>query len=390
MIALPQPASSKTRRQNWRRVWLNAHLYLGLSAGFIFAMVGLTGSVLVFYVELDEFLNPPLRIEMTDTQKPLQTYETLLQSLQKKHPERTGSWRMEMPRDNQSMVTARYYKPHETEHLHFAPYMVSINPYTAEIVSSRFWGDTVMTWIYDLHYTLLFDTTGKLILSIIGGFLLVILLTGIYLWFPSKTQWKNALTFKRNSSSARFVFDLHKLNGVYSLGLLLLLVLTGVLLELPDTFNPLINQLSPLYQSPEITFHNQAHKQRVVVDNAVNIALTEYPKAQLRWIETPNNLTGVYRIMLYQTGEPSKRFPKTIISIEQYSSKVLNIRNPVESSNGDLFVRVLHPLHSGEIAGLTGRWIVFFSGFIPAILYVTGFMRWRQKHLAKTKKIVRV
>lgn len=386
MVELPQTSSSKTRRQNWRRVWLNFHLYLGLSVGVIFAIVGLTGSVLVFYVELDEFLNPPLRIEMTDTQKPLQTYEALLQSLQKKHSERTGSWRMEMPRDNQSMVTARYYKPHETEHLHFAPYMVSINPYTAEIVSSRFWGDTVMTWIYDLHYTLLFDKTGKLILSIIGGFLLVILLTGIYLWMPPTRKWKTALTLKRYSSRARFVFDLHKLNGIYSLGLLLLLVLTGILLELPDTFNPLINRLSPLYQSPEITSNNQANKQRIFADNAVNIALVEYPQAQLRWIETPNSLIGVYRIMLYQIGEPSQRFPKTIISIDQYNGRILNIRNPAISSNGDLFVRVLHPLHSGEIAGLTGRWIVFFSGFIPTILYVTGFIRWRQKQLVKTKK----
>ncbi|NOS87863.1 MAG: PepSY domain-containing protein [Methylococcaceae bacterium] len=43
----------------------------------------------------------------------------------------------------------------------------------------------------------------------------------------------------------------------------------------------------------------------------------------------------------------------------------------------------MHPLHNGEIAGLFGRWVVFIGGLVPAILYVTGFMRWRQKCRAK-------
>lgn len=172
-------------------------MYLGLSAGFIFAIAGLTGSALVFYVELDEILNPQLRIEVSDTQKNLQSYEALFQSLNHVHPERQNSWRLEMPRNENSMIVARYYKPKETEHLHFAPYMVWLNPYTAEVISSRLWGDTIMTWIYDLHYTLLLDSTGKIIMGILGSFLIALLLSGIYLWFPTKTQWKNALTFKK-------------------------------------------------------------------------------------------------------------------------------------------------------------------------------------------------
>lgn len=376
---------AQKRRQSWRRFWLLWHLYLGLSAGFIFSIAGLTGSVLVFYVELDEMLNPELRLEVSETRKPQQTYESLLQSLKKSHPERTGAWRMEMPRDTQSMLVARYYKPKESAHLHFAPYMVWLNPYSAEVVSSRLWGDTLMTWIYDLHYTLLLDMTGKTIMGIFGGFLIILLLSGIYLWFPTTAQWKNALTFKRNSSFVRFVFDVHKINGVYGLALLLVLVLTGILLELPDTFDPLIHRLSPLYQIPAMTSHNQ-QQSPITVDKAVEIAVHLFPATQLRWIETPANDAGIFKIMLYQAGEPSQRFPKTIVSIEQYTGEVLAVRNPTQSSAGDLFVRILHPLHSVEIAGITGRWLVFFSGFMPMILFVTGLIRWRQKQKAKRMK----
>jgi uncharacterized iron-regulated membrane protein len=373
-------------RSHLRQLWLKFHLYLGLTAGLIFVLAGLTGSLLVFYVEIDEMLNPQLQISTTQAQQPLQTYETLLQSLQKTHPERTGAWRMELPRHSQAMLMARYYKPKETAHLHFAPYIAWVNPYTAEVVSSRFWGQYLMTWIYDLHYTLLLDMTGKLLMGIIGGLLLIVTLTGVYLWWPPLHKLKAALSFKCHSSYTRFIFDLHKVNGMYGLLLLVLLLISGILLELPDTFNPLINQVSPVYEMPKPASEYQAGRQRISVDSAVKIAQHVYPQAQLRWIETPKNPESSYRIMLYQQGEPSQRFPKTMVWVEQYSGKILSVRNPLQdNSSGDTFINWLHPLHSGEIAGLTGRWLVFFSGFIPLILYVTGFIRWRQKQGVKFK-----
>jgi uncharacterized iron-regulated membrane protein len=108
-----------------------------------------------------------------------------------------------------------------------------------------------------------------------------------------------------------------------------------------------------------------------------------YPEAILRWIETPENQEGTYRIMLYQQGEASFRFPKTMVWINQYSGAVLSTRNPRQEHLGDMFMNCLHPLHNGEIAGMTGRLLVFISGFIPVILYVTGVIRWLQKRRAK-------
>ena len=39
----------------------------------------------------------------------------------------------------------------------FAPLMVSIDPFSLQVRASRLWGDTAMTWLYDLHYALLLD-----------------------------------------------------------------------------------------------------------------------------------------------------------------------------------------------------------------------------------------
>ncbi|MBK8816981.1 MAG: PepSY domain-containing protein [Methylococcaceae bacterium] len=377
---------SKRKKRNGYPLWLNLHLYLGLSIGLIFVLAGLTGSALVFYVELDELLNPALQITEEQSRQKPQPYEALFQSIRKSQPERNGAWRLEAPRHSQAMVMARYYKAKEKEHVHFAPLIAWVNPYTAEVVSTRFWGDYVMTWIYDLHYELLLDTTGKILMGIIGILLLFVVLIGVYLWWPKPGKLKSALTFKPNASTERFIYDLHKVNGMYGLLVLFLLLVSGAILELPDYFNPLLNKLSPLYEPPANFSSGTLDKTRISLDEAVTIATNRYPQAQVRWIETPANERGTFNIKLYQDGEPSKRFPKTTVWIDQYNGKIVSMREPKSQGFGDTFLNWMHPLHSGEIAGLPGRILVLASGFVPLALYVTGLLRWRQKRRAKIRK----
>ena len=62
--------SLKTRR----KLWLKVHLYLGLFAGAVFVLIGLTGSLLAFGSTLDAWLNPELMtvpVANENTVKPL-------------------------------------------------------------------------------------------------------------------------------------------------------------------------------------------------------------------------------------------------------------------------------------------------------------------------------
>jgi uncharacterized iron-regulated membrane protein len=367
--------SSKTKT---RRLWLKVHLYLGLLFGLVFVMTGLTGSLLAFYIELDEQLNPELIISDQITQHPMQSYERLFQALKTAEPTRHNAWRLELTDDPNRMITARYYTPVEKQHASFAPLMLSINPYTAEVVKNRFWGEFIMTWIYDLHFTLLLDKTGAIALSIMGMFIFLSLATGLYLWWPSAHTLRSAFSFKRHTSSQRNIYDIHKLCGLYSFPILLIVVVTGVLLGFPPV-KPAVQALSPLYK-PENTQSTQIdNEQRLPVDHIVMLAQQHFPTAQIKWIETPNGETGSYRINLRQEGEPSQRFPKTNLWLDQYSGDILASRDIHNDSSGDTFLRWLHPLHSGQAFGLTGRIIICISGLLPLILFVTGLIRWQQK-----------
>lgn len=359
-----------------RRYWIAAHLYVGLSIGLVFAFAGLTGSLLVFYNEIDRLINPEL-IVVPQGQK--HSYQSVVNVLAENFPERDRTWRLEVPQSPNIPIYARYYKPQEKAHLAFAPLIVAINPYTLDIINERFWGDYLMTWIYDLHYTLLMDLTGRTIMGIIGVFCLISVGSGIYLWWPKQGKWRNAFAFRLRSGYLRKLYDIHTLLGIYGLVLLLAIIISGLLLEVPQWFTPLINKVSSISQKPNVISIDEDGYSTISIDDAIKIAKQEFPNAQLRWIETPDDEDGVYTIRLKQPLEVGNRFPKTYVWVNQYNGDVLEIKDPKHNTSGDTFMDWQHPIHSGEAFGLVGRIIVFLTGFIPPILLVTGFLRWRRK-----------
>lgn len=363
-----------------RPIWLKIHFYLGLWLGAVLIVTGITGSLLVFYVELDQWLNPHIAVQ---PQGKLQPLEAVAAALKASHPQRVGAWRLEMPLAKDRPLMARYNKPAETRHLHFAPLMVSVDPYTLVITSNRIWGDTLMTWIYDLHYILLIDDWGAIIVGVLGLFLAISLLSGVFLWWPANANWRSAFRLRWNAGTVRRTYDLHKFGGIAGFPVLLILALSGFALDLPTWANPMISFFSPLSTLPRPVSTPIGTPRRITVDKAVAIAQKRFPRAEVRWVETPGNDRGVYLIRLYQAGEPSRRFPKTMVWVDQYSGAVHAERDAWERSAGDGLLAWLHPLHSGEALGLPGRILVFLSGLVLPLLFVTGLLRWRQKVWAK-------
>jgi uncharacterized iron-regulated membrane protein len=78
-----------------RATWLKVHLYLAIIAGFFFALIGLSGSLGIFREEPDELLNPQLVID--EPQGKYQSLYRIMVSVRAAHPNRLGSWTLEMP-----------------------------------------------------------------------------------------------------------------------------------------------------------------------------------------------------------------------------------------------------------------------------------------------------
>lgn len=352
------------------------HKWLGLSIGLLFALLGITGSLLAFYPELQLALHPEIAARSPGTTLNL---GGIVDALRQAEPGRHGAWRIELPRQDNAPITARYYKPAETAHRTFAPLIVTIDPATLSISSRYFWGEEFFTWIYDLHYSLLLGDDGKTLLGVGAVFILILLVIGVYLWWPHPGRWQGALAIKSGAVWKRRIYDLHVKPGIYTLLLTIALTLSGLLLVVPAWFTPAIDSLSPLTPYFRPGPRPTPGEADISADEAANIALRHFPGTNIRWIETPSSEVAVWRLRLRQEGEPSRRFPQTSIWIDAHSGQVLAIRDPRQNSAGDTLMDWLHPLHNGEAFGLAGRIIVLLGGFLPLLAIVTGIIRWRHK-----------
>jgi uncharacterized iron-regulated membrane protein len=356
-----------------RRLLYKAHLYLGVALGGFFILLGLTGSVLVFYPEIDLLLHPEIRVQQPLAQS--LSVQSVLNALRLKYPTLEKGWRIELPLAEGFPVSARYLTPDAQKTALFAPLVVTVNPHSYEVTSARIWGDYFVTWIFDLHYKLLLGDLGKTLVVLVGILLTVNLFVGLYLWFPKSIKtWQHALVYKHNAHPMRKNYDVHKLAGVFGLLLILVMAITGALLGRADWFNPLIQKFSRIDSYAPSPMHNQ-NLTAGSADFVVDIAKKTYPDAQLRWIYTPDTANDYYQVRMHQDHEPGRRFPKTTLWIDPYSGQVKHIKTPQTFSSGDAILMWLHPLHNGEAFGMLGRLLAVLSGVMITVLCWTGLKR---------------
>lgn len=384
-MVLRIPGKDTAKIKTLRSYWLNIHRYLGLSAGLLLVLLGLTGTLNVFRVELDRWLNPELVI--SQTQGEFRSLDEILKAVQAVHLNRNGSWELVMPPQESGMLTAIYSKPEEKKDEFYAGLWVDVNPYTSEVVRSYFWGDTAMTWIFDLHSTLLLGQTGHNIVGILGLVLMISLCTGLYLWWPGSGRVSQAFIIKRGASNPRLMFDIHRVVGIYGILILFILASSGLYLVYPEYINPVV-EISPNQKSPkDWTSTTDLRTKPISIEQAVLTAKQVFPDAEVKRISTPNGVVGVYKVSLRQPSEIFKNsYPETQVWIDQYSGTVLGSMDPKNYTMTKTFLSIQWELHSGQAFGLSGRILVCIVGLVPLILYITGFIRWLQKRRAARKK----
>lgn len=378
----------------WRKLWLDVHLYLGLSVGAFLAIAGLTGSILVFFHEIDGWLNP----ELHQIQAPQHTgtvHQPLAAIVQ--------AAMQAAPAD--SMVTT-VYGPRRGEGV-YAIYTsqdsgdwqrIFVDPYRAHVTGMRSYAvdqwvpDHLIDFLFQLHFSLLMGINGIVMAAIMALMLIISLITGLIIWWPTTGQWRKALTIKRHAGPVRFNFDLHKALSFYLLPLLLALLLSGVYMNLHDPFVWVTRQFSPetRVSQDQLTSSPIDAARPISVESAWAIAADRYPQGDLHAIYLPDDETGVFVVVQKHVPGLSKFWSERQIAIDQYSGEILDVRAPdTRRSAGETFLDWLWPLHSGEAFGWAGRIAVFLCGLACPVIYVTGVIRWlqkRRKPQAKTGK----
>lgn len=235
--------STGTHHVRWRRFWLKLHLYVGLCAGGLFVLSSLTGSLLVFYKTIDEWLNPEQLLV-----RPLESFASLDQivaTAKAAHPAWPALENLTYPLHSRDTFQAWFRVPTGTSATYHWQ-VVTIDPYSGRVLGERQWGDYFVSVVYELHKSLLLEDTGETIVGVLAGVLLLSVGTGIYLWWPAYGNVRRAFSFQSGSSIIRRQYDLHKLSGISSALFLLMLAGTGFYLVFPNLVTSTV-RLFPRY-----------------------------------------------------------------------------------------------------------------------------------------------
>lgn len=378
-------------RKRLRGLWLNLHRYLGLVLGFPLALIGLSGSIIVFGWQLDEWLNSDLtRVEVPHGAgvRPLTEIVAATKAYLPTHASQIDWLTFSIHTDK--AIRFSYSLPPSRD-----GYDLFVDPYTAKVIGQRLWGDfsaccswhgPLMAVIYRFHDSFLLGEVGQKIVGGIGLLMLLSLVSGLLLWWPSPEKWRSAFSMKAHPSPQRLAFDLHKIIGVSSLTVMAVLLFTGVYMNFPEQSREIVNHFSRLTVEPDHFKSIPRGLPAISVDQAVKLARGYFPNGTPASLALPTAPDGVYGFNFEGGDEVTPSLPEHSVVIDQYSGALLYKTDSTQKTAGDKFHAWQFGLHSGQALGLPGQLLVLVCGLAPGLLYITGFIRWLQKRRAKRLK----
>lgn len=355
-------------QQRWFGKW---HLYVGVFAGFILCIVGLTGSILVFQDEIDRALNPDFFTVLE--QKNRIPIQDIIPMVQKKYPERVFNY---VSVTNDGTLTSTYNFKNLTNGTEFF-----VNPYTAEICGRRIIKSSFVRIVMDIHMTLLVPQIGKYITGFSALCMLILTISGLRLWVPKKwKQLKSVLTVNFKASFKRQNYDWHNVLGFYSAPVVMVLALTGFVITFSSVFVGvlfILNGKSP--DAVQQIFDNKSvyQKDQLVLTSSemYDIIRLNFEKAKIESITMPKDSVGTYSFMLSEEGT-AKTGNKIMVAADQYTGNLIMSSERDFPPTGKSYLNWTIPLHYGTFGGMPTRILALLGGLIPLAMFITGVIIW--------------
>jgi uncharacterized iron-regulated membrane protein len=373
-----------------RRVWLRIHRWLGLSAGVVLVLVGLSGSFLAFYTQIDRALNA----DWVTTKGGGQALP-MASVIEAAAPAMPGRFLHSVfPPADAEDVHHVWFTPSAQDQS--AMWEVLVDPYSGKVLGSRtavptmeFTRRNIANTIYTLHFQLFMGDAGSTIVGFAGLFLLLSGISGVLLWWPRGRSFRTGLRFKQGSHGIRLHFDIHRVAGIYSVAVLLVVAFTGVYLTFPDYAKPMVNSLSPLREAPQFDQLPEVSAAPVDADTAIRLALAVVPGARVSCLWLPGASGQSWRVSLRAPDGVAWAGGPGDVWLHPNGGQLLGSRTHAQATAGEVFIAWQLPLHGGSAFGMPGRLLACVLGFVPLLMAITGAVIWWRKRQARRFVVLR-
>ncbi|MEM1339251.1 MAG: PepSY-associated TM helix domain-containing protein [Bacteroidota bacterium] len=376
-----------------KKLFGKVHLWLGLLSGLVVFISGVTGCILVFEEEIKSIVYSDIfQVEEEgDDHRPV---SRLLEAA------RIGLTRdlpvvavQLLPEKNHS-VKFYAFKTNANDGIWYWDdrefFNLYVNPYTSKILQEKNADLEFFFLIEQLHYSLLLKAAiGKPIIGTSAIIFIIMLITGLILWWPKDRKALRARTWfrwKPTTKWRRKNYDLHSVIGFYSLFLTVFIPLTGLVWAFDwfDTSVQWIANGGETYDQRVIAVESTPTQQFSThpLDITHHYLKRNYPEAKSYLIDLSQDSLGTIGAYV-----DYKDNTKDIhLQFDQYTAALLAQKGWKEKTNGEKVRTYNYDIHTGAIGGLPGKIIAFFLSLFAASLPVTGFLIWYGRHFKKGKR----
>ncbi len=355
-----------------KRLW-QLHAWLGLVAGLGLLLVGLSGSLLVFHVELAALFSParhvvdpspnprlPLDIALRRIEAQLPDHELTGWQLQNEHPERAQHLYVIRRGTNEWLTT-------------------TFDPYTGRVLGAPHrYEEALHGWLIEFHSALFAGDFGVAFAGLLAVVLCLLGLSGAYLY---RGFWRHVFTLRWRRGARILFSDLHKFVGIASMPLNLALGFTGAYWNLTHTAEHLVEEDHEQAVVDRRLYPESLSLAAVVADSAARL-----PGFRTNFISLPSDPAHP-TVILWGAVEPRPLLARAYHSTASYDPATgahLRTNDFRTARAWKRFVDTFEAVHFGAFGGLPTKALWCLAGLSPAVLALSGFAIWALRRRSRS------
>lgn len=352
------------------------HSYLALFAMLPVLVVSITGSILVFKVEIDSLLRPHHMVVNADETSSRVNLDDMMTTITQAHPDQLlAGWELF---DDKSRSDTAYVIKQGTETWS----KIYIDQYSGEILSEpKHMEHYITDWLLELHYAFLMHFNGTIIGVFIGLIMLFLGISGIILY---RGFWRKVFTLRFKAAQRILFSDIHKMVGIIASPIFILISFTGVYWNASILLHEILEHggeeahvyITKPYHSPDISFEKLRLDTSVQIDSyqPFYMVIPNEPEMEISFfgeVDTANPFISQYASMVTYSRKTGKL-------ITSYDIRDASIWAALDDST--------RKLHFGYFAGIWSKVIWCIIGISPVLLAITGLVMYLLRRSPKKHK----
>ncbi|MDC5250821.1 sulfite reductase flavoprotein subunit alpha [Acinetobacter baumannii] len=373
----------------FKKFLFQIHWFLGISAGLILSIMGVTGAIYSYDQQILKWVNTDSYVVQVQS-SPKLTPAQLYQHFTTIQPEiKINS--ITIAKDPTASSVVNIEKEGERR-----GYNMMVNPYTAQVLP-EVQGRKLLLLIQQIHRNLTAGEFGKQITGACALMLIYFVLSGLYLRWPKKHSARQWLAVKPKLKGRNFIWDLHAVVGTWVIVFYLLFACTGLYWSYDWWRSGMFKVLG--VEQPKMQDHggsgrNKDQLPKIQLDNAQLITALNQT-----WSGFNNQIGRDYSTLTVNL--PKKDDGKIELSFVDatpqherarnqavYNYKTANIEKMELYEDKKLNQKIMSsmlPVHRGSFFGPVYQFVAMLASLAMPLFFITGWMLYLKRR--KQKKL---